>query len=133
MSALMLTTCSCPLLLAGGWQQKLTTLITIWNKINLKTLFAVVDITSHVWSGSPRTILRYLLQREQLGAMLCKENQVAVLWKESKTLYRQGAWEKSKACRQSEGFLVHCLSSVYTKKVSMDPIMKVFDLNGTKC
>ena len=62
-----------------------------------------------------------------------KENQVAVLWKESKTTDRQGAWGKSKACRQSEGFLVHCLSSVYTKKVLLDPIMKVFDPNGTKC
>ena len=51
----------------------------------------------------------------------------------TKTTDQQGAWEKSKACRQSEGFLVHCLSSVYTKKVSMNPIMKVFDLNGTKC
>ena len=65
--------------------------------------------------------------------MLCKETHVAVLWKENKTTDRQGAWEKSKACRQSEGFLVHCLSSVYTKKVSMDPIKKVFDRNGTKC
>ena len=133
MSALMLTTCSCPLLLAGGWQQKLTTLTTIWNKINLKTLFAVVDITSSGWSVSPRTILPYLLHRGQLDITLCKEKQVAVLWKESKTTDQQGAWEKSKACRQSEGFLVHCLASVYTKKVLMDPIMKLFDLNGTKC
>ena len=133
MSALRLTTCSCPQLLAGDWQQKLTTLITIWNKINLKTLFAIVDITSSGWSGSPRTILPYLLQRGQLDITLCKEKQVAVLWKESKTTDQQGAWEKSKACRQSEGFLVHCLASVYTKKVLMDPIMKLFDLNGTKC
>ena len=65
--------------------------------------------------------------------MLSKENHFTVLRKKIKTQYRQGAWGKSKACRRSEGFLVHCLSSVYTKKVSMDPIMKVFDLNGTKC
>merc|ERR1712223_1227954 len=58
-----------------------------------QTLTTLITISSG-WSGSPQTILRYL---------------------------RQGAWEKSKACRQSEGFLVHCLSSVYTKKVSMNP------------